>query len=62
MSCDGLGASIKRGADMAIRQGKVLIQNAVIVVIISISSFTKSVFFPGMRTGSDILETFLARA
>jgi DNA-binding transcriptional regulator GbsR (MarR family) len=26
--CDGLGASIKRGADMAIRQGKVLIQNA----------------------------------
>jgi hypothetical protein len=28
MCCDGLGASIKRGADMAIRQGKVLIQNA----------------------------------
>ena len=28
MSCDGLGASIKRGADMASRQWKVLIQNA----------------------------------
>jgi hypothetical protein len=26
--CDGLGASIKRGADMASRQWKVLIQNA----------------------------------
>ena len=26
--CDGLGASVKRGADMAIRQGKSLIQDA----------------------------------